>query len=92
MQAAVIPFDLTKGWLCLSVFILVGVMGLIHWAMRKWMAFRKKIAFWMKGGQLEGDGSRVAMRDYLNNVVFPRPDLRNNTVLDVEGGFGTSPP
>jgi hypothetical protein len=89
MQPAVIPFDLTKEWLYLSVFILFGVMSVIYWVMKKWAVWQKKIAFWTKVRQLEEEGSRVVARDYLNEVGIPKPDLRNNRVLDEEESLGT---
>ncbi|KAE9365474.1 hypothetical protein N431DRAFT_563398 [Stipitochalara longipes BDJ] len=82
MQPAVIPFDLTKEWLLFSVFILIGVMSLIYWAMKKWVAWRKKITLWMKVRQMEGEGSRVETRDYLNDVIIPKPVLYNSKVWD----------
>jgi hypothetical protein len=89
MQPAVIPFDLTKEWLYFSVFILVGVMSIIYWAMKKWAVLQKKIAFWTKVRQLEEKGSRVVVSDYLNEVVIPKPDLHNSRVLDEEESLGT---
>jgi len=84
MQPAVIPFNLTKEWLYFSVFILIGVMTVIYWTMKKWAACQKKITFWMKVRQLEGEGSRGVMRDHLNDVVIPRPDLHNSRVFGDE--------
>lgn len=88
MQPAVIPFDLTKEWLYFSVFILVGVMSVIYWAMKKWAVLQKKIAFWMKVRQLEEEGSGVVVSDYLNEVVIPKPYLHNSRVLDEEESLG----
>jgi hypothetical protein len=84
MQPAVIPFDLTKEWLYFSVFILVGVMSVIYWAMKKWAVWQKKIACWMKVRQLEGERSQGVARDYLNEVMSPNPDFHNSRVLDEE--------
>jgi len=89
MQPAVIPFDLTKEWLCLSVFILIGVMTVIYWTMKKWAACQKKISLWMKVRQLEGEGSGVVSRDHLNDVVIPRLDLHNSRVLGDEENLRT---
>ena len=53
MQPSVIPFGLTPGWLYISVFILVGVMTVIYWIMKKWRLWQKRIAVWLTQRQLE---------------------------------------
>jgi hypothetical protein len=89
MQPAVIPFDLKKEWLYFSVFILVAVMYVIYWAMKKWAVWQKKITFWMKVRQLEKEGPRVGRTDYLNEVVIPKLDSYKSRVLDEEESLGT---
>jgi hypothetical protein len=56
MQPTVIPFDLTPAWYCITIFILIGVMLVIHWLMKKWTSLRKEIALWKKLFRLEGAG------------------------------------
>jgi hypothetical protein len=70
MQPSVIPFHQTPEWLYISVFILVGVMSVIYWIMKKWGLWQKRIALWIKQRQLE------------NEVVFPA----SNTYRSVAAG------
>jgi hypothetical protein len=53
MQPSVIPFHQTPKWLYISVFILVGVMSVIYWIMKKWGLWQKRIAVRIKQWQLE---------------------------------------
>jgi hypothetical protein len=53
MQPSVIPFNLTPGWLYISVFILLGVMSVIYWIMKKWSLCQKRVAVWIRQRQLE---------------------------------------
>jgi hypothetical protein len=65
MQPSVIPFGLTPGWLYISVFILVGVMTVIYWIMKKWRLWQKRvagIAVWLTQRQLEEDKLLVLER------------------------------
>jgi hypothetical protein len=65
MQPSVIPFGLTPGWLYISVFILVGVMTVIYWIMKKWVLWQKRIAgiaVWLTQRQLEEDKLLVLER------------------------------
>jgi hypothetical protein len=85
MQPAVIPFNLTKEWLCFSVFILIAVMSIIYRAMKKWEALRKKLTSWMKVRQPEGEGFWAVIKDYLKDIIMSQPDSHNSGVLnDVE--------
>jgi hypothetical protein len=68
MQPSVIPFGLTPGWLYISVFILVGVMTVIYWIMKKWVLWQKRIAgiaVWLTQRQLEED-KRLVLERVLN--------------------------
>lgn len=65
MQPSVIPFGLTPGWLYISVFILVGVMTVIYWIMKKWRLWQKRvagIALWLTQRRLEEDKLLVLER------------------------------
>jgi len=85
MQPAVIPFNLTKEWLCFSVFILIAVMSIIYRAMKKWEALRKKLTSWRKVRQPEGEGFWAVIKDYLKDIIMAQPDSHNSGVLnDVE--------
>jgi hypothetical protein len=88
MQPSVIPFGLTQGWLYISVFILVAVMSVIYWIMKKWGLWQKRIAVWMKQRQLE-DKRRVLEGEHLNEVVFPASDTYRSVAAGDEESLGT---
>jgi hypothetical protein len=77
MQPSVIPFHQTPEWLYISVFILVGVMSVIYWIMKKWGLWQKRIAVWIKQRQLE------------NKVVFPASDTHRRVAAGDEESLGT---
>jgi hypothetical protein len=48
MQPEVIPFNRTPAWFFLSVFLLIGMMFVVHFIMRNHHRFQRNIAFWVK--------------------------------------------
>jgi hypothetical protein len=50
MQPTAIPFGQTptQKWFYITVLILIGLMLPIHWIMKHWTAFRKKVATQVK--------------------------------------------
>jgi hypothetical protein len=66
MQPTVIPFGLTPVWFCITVLILIGSMFTIHWIMKNWASWQKKMATSMKVFQ---EGHRGLERDFQNEVV-----------------------
>jgi hypothetical protein len=73
MQPSVIPFGLTPVWFCITVFLLIGTMFVVHWIMKRWTSWRKEIALWMKVNLLEQVG-RGLEREH-----------REEFMIDVEG-------
>jgi len=68
MQPSVIPFRLTPVWFCITVFILIVVMFVVHWIMKRWASWRKEIALWMKVKGLE-EASYGLEREYPNKYI-----------------------
>ena len=89
MQPSVIPFGLTPGWLYISVFILVGVMSVIYWIMKKWGLWQKRIAVWMKKRQLEEDKRHLLDVEHQHEVAFPALDTYRNVAAGDEESLGT---
>jgi hypothetical protein len=48
MEPTVIPFNTTPTWFFLSVFLLIGMMFVVHFIMRNYHRFQRNIAFWVK--------------------------------------------
>jgi hypothetical protein len=44
MQPSVIPFGLTPFWFLITIFILIGVMCVIYWSMKKWASWQNHFA------------------------------------------------
>jgi len=69
MQPSVIPFSLTPVWFCITVFILIGAMFVVHWIMKRWTSWRKEIALWMKVKRLEEEAGYGLEREYPNEFI-----------------------
>lgn len=71
MQPTVIPFELKFRWFVVSMLILMFVMFVIQYLMKRWNMWRKNIIGWMKTRELEsakdgeivGSGSDLAHDD-----------------------------
>ena len=48
MPPEVIPFNRTPAWFFLSVFLLMGMMPVVHFIMRNYHRYQRNIAFWVK--------------------------------------------
>jgi hypothetical protein len=81
MQPTVIPFSLTPVWFCITVFLLIGAMFVVHWIMKRWTSWRKEIALWMKVKRLEEVGYCLE-REYPNE--FMADVYRDKTRGDLE--------
>jgi hypothetical protein len=64
MQPSVIPFGLTPFWFLITIFILIGVMCVIYWLMKKWASWQSEFAVWRKTRQhLEEEEPRGLERE-----------------------------
>jgi hypothetical protein len=64
MQPSVIPFGLTPFWFLTTVFILIGVMCVIYWFMKKWASWKNKFAVWSKTTRHLEEEPRGLEREY----------------------------
>jgi hypothetical protein len=69
MQPSVIPFGPTPVWFCITVFMLMGTMPVVHWIMKRWISWRKEIALWMKLKRLEEEADSGREREYRNGFM-----------------------
>jgi hypothetical protein len=81
MQPSVIPFHQTPEWLYISVFILVGVMSVIYWIMKKWGLWQKRIAVWIKQRQLENKIVVLASDTYRSMAAGDEESLGTRVLL-----------
>ncbi|KAH8751551.1 hypothetical protein BGZ57DRAFT_913389 [Hyaloscypha finlandica] len=66
MQASVIPFGLTPFWFLITIFILLGVMCVIYWFMKKWPSWQNEFAVWRKKRQHLGEEEE---REYGQSIL-----------------------
>jgi hypothetical protein len=89
MQPTVIPFGPTPTpkWFCITVLILIGLMFSIHWIMKNWTAFRKKVATQVKVFKQW----RCELERENQEQVIPRVDgYRHKPLSDEESRLETS--
>jgi hypothetical protein len=48
MQPTVIPFELSFRWFVITMLMLMLVMFILQWLMKRWTFWRDQIALWMK--------------------------------------------
>jgi hypothetical protein len=82
MQPSVIPFGPTPMGFCITVFILIGAMFVVHWVMKRWTSWKKEFALWMKIKLLEEETDRGLEGEYQNE--FRTDFYRDGTGGDLE--------
>jgi hypothetical protein len=69
-------------WFCITVFILIGAMFVVHWIIKRWTSWRKEIALWVKLKRLEEEAGCCLEREYPNE--FMTDVYRDRTRGDLE--------
>lgn len=64
MQPTVIPFELTFRWFVITMLMLMLVMFVIQWLMKRWTLWKDQITLWMKLKKVEQQHQERASRSW----------------------------
>jgi hypothetical protein len=62
MQPTVIPFELTFRWFVITMLMLMFVMFVIQWLMKRWASWQNQITLWTKVKDLKEQHQEAASR------------------------------
>jgi|SRR5882757_2158382 hypothetical protein len=62
MQPTVIPFELTFRWFVITMLMLMFVMFVIQWLMKRWASWQSQITLWTKLKDLKEQHQEAASR------------------------------
>jgi hypothetical protein len=88
MQPSVIPLGLTPFWFIITIFILIGVMCVIYWVMKKWSSWQNEFAVWRKTRQHLEDEEHLGLeREYRHHQPSSSPFSRESYYRDSQYGY-----